>query len=515
MRPSSLGYVFLLAVMGCAPAQQAGSATVIAAPLPLESRPLLVVHANAGTWLAADVARVRFEIETLSATPEEAARLASVGVQKLVQALSSVVAETEISTGEVALKPAYSLEPENAPSSWTASVVSHRATIVVRVLNLPPANALSVYRAGIAAGATAGGITLDRKACSDTLEALRNQALSTALARARRIAKSAGGRVGALYRVKEDSATCGGHDRWIITTRLTPDESNTAPMPVLAIPELGAATPHQKLWAHVQTTLVYELASDSELPAGEAPGEVHLGLTRVAHAGTKDVEATVSVRARVMDADPSVALKKATAAMDSVVQGMRRDGLTDDELRGVEAQLQTLTTRAQRGKHVVWAPGSYIAESQATITTKRFAELGRWLALAPQLGATGLEGPSYRMLDAEPVIDRALEFATLQAAADAKRMASAAGQRLRTPTHVRIQSGWLSESDPLRMFIEELGTYTGYGSGAGGFRSSAVTLRPDAAFPPVTILPPTLYANGNVAIGFALTPEETHGTGPR
>jgi uncharacterized protein YggE len=495
----------------CVPAQRGAPATVIAAPLPLESRPLLVVHANAGTWLAADVARVRFEIETLSGTPEEAARLASVGVQQLVQGLAGVVAKSEISTGDVSLKPAYSLEPDGAPSSWTASVVSHRATIVVRVLNLPPESALAVYRAGIAAGANAGGITLDRKACSDTLEALRNRALSIALARARRIAKSAGGRVGALYRVKEDSATCGEGDDWIISTRLALDESNTTPRPVLAIPELGAATPQQRLWAGVQTTLVYELASDGVLPAGEAPGEVHLGLTRVAHASTKDVEATVSVRARVVDADPSVALMKATAAMDSVVQGMRRDGLSDEELRGVDARLQARTMKVQRGKHLVWAPRNYIAESQVTITTKRFAELGRWLALAPQLGATGLEGPSYEMLDAEPIIDRALEFATLQAAADAKRMASAAGQRLRAPTHVRIQSGWLSESDPLRMFIEELGSYSSYGRGAGGFHSSRVQLRPDAAFPPVTILPPTLYANGNVAIGFALTPE--HGTG--
>jgi hypothetical protein len=87
--------------IGCAPAQTVPPATLIATPLPLESRPLLVVHANAGQWLPADVAHVRFEVEALSATPEEAARLASVGVQKLVQGLSSVVPQTEISAADV------------------------------------------------------------------------------------------------------------------------------------------------------------------------------------------------------------------------------------------------------------------------------------------------------------------------------------------------------------------------------------------------------------------------------
>ena len=101
------------------------------------------------------------------------------------------------------------------------------------------------------------------------------------------------------------------------------------------------------------------------------------------------------------------------------------------------------------------------------------------------------------------MLDRALAAAAAQAKTDASVLAHAAGQQPRAPTHIRAACGWLSETDPLRRFVEELGAFSGYRRLAGT-GSVADELQPDAAFPDVTILPPARHAPGEIAIGFAL-----------
>ena len=44
---------------------------------------------------------------------------------------------------------------------------------------------------------------------------------------------------------------------------------------------------------------VYELRAPGVIPAGQAPGEVHMGLARVRRVSTTEVVASVNVRARV------------------------------------------------------------------------------------------------------------------------------------------------------------------------------------------------------------------------
>jgi len=481
---------------------------ILSGPVPLESRPLLSVQASASSPLDADAANLSLTVDTVKPTSDEAVRSAALVTQGVVSALRAVVAASSISTSEASLIGVHSVPPTPAPDDFHGVLLAYRARIAIDVNGVDPARAMTALRAGMASGATGATISLERKACNDALRELRARALRSALARASTIAARAGGRLGVLYRVKEEHSECPVHTEPIVSVQLRTRDNSAEPAPVLAMPELGAALPHRKLAAQVRMLLVYELASDVQAPSTQAPGEVHLGLTQIAHAGTNDVKGTVSIRARVIDADPTAALQKAGAIMDKVTQALRSDGLSDEELVAGTALIEARTKIVAQGVNLVRVPRDYIAESNITITTRRFPELGRWLSTAGRLGATGLEGPTYEMVDPEPMLDSALEFATTQIAADAVLMAQSAGQQLRAPTHVRMQGGWLSESDPLRQFIEELGTYTGYGRGAGGFHGRDAELKPDAAFPPVTILPPKLYAEGDIAIGFALQPNK-------
>ena len=491
----------LVLLCGCAASREPGASLPA---IPLESRPLLAVRAEASTTLAPDVARIAFEVDAVAKTSEEAVRDAARRTQALVKALEAMTPRDQISTGEVIVAEAYSEAPTPRPGDFVAAVVGHWARLHVRVKDVRPQDATAIFRSGLASGATSGVVTLSRKACRDTLKTLRIEALENALQRARLVASNAGAQLGALYQLKENAVECADLSEEVLEASVALDESGEGISPIVTVPELGAVAARTVLHPRVEVLLVYQLTSDTTVPSGEAPGEVHLGLTRTFHAESREVVGTVTIRARAAAADPSSALQRAVSTMNTVTQALRAAGLTDEELFGSDAQVDTRTVFASRAGHLARVPHDYVGESRITIATRRFDELGRWLRLAAQSGATGLDGPTYELAEPERVLDRALAAAAAQAKTDAGVLARAAGQQPRAPTHIRASCGWLSETDPLRRFVEDLGSYGGFGSRSVRVATAEDELQPDGAFPDVAILPPARHAPGEIAIGFAL-----------
>ncbi len=513
-RSAFLNSLLVLSLGACSASGGLREVTVVSGPLPLEQRPVLAVQATASRAIAPDSAEIDLTIVVHKPDESSATRAALERSQALMKALASVTAGAELSTSKTTTRALWSERP-NAPvyededdrateetRAWKAKLLGSRGEAKLHIARASLQALPAIVEAALQGGASVVAVRLVRSDCAQVLQELRLRALELARERAHRAAQASSTRLGTLYQLKESNAECAemSVEALSIACGTAMDDLSTpAPLRIQGLARLALSA---RVSARIDVALVYQLISEASPPSGEAPGEVHLGLERSAEASSREVYADLTLRARVVDADPQAALQSAIDRMANVRAALLAAGAMEGELEGGAVSLITSPRFDRERDHVIRRVAGYSAQTELKLRSKRFAELSRFIALAGQHGATGFDGPEYTLAHQTEVESAAAERAVREAIDAAKLLASSAQRDIRTVTQIRLGT-WLSDPDPLYEFLHGAADDSAYGRGAGGYRQSARVARPDGPFPAIEIHPPTLSASAAASLGFA------------
>ncbi len=223
----------------------------------------------------------------------------------------------------------------------------------------------------------------------------------------------------------------------------------------------------------------------SLLPGVAHAQEVDYTNTVTVAAGAKvEIEAdiaTLTIGVRGAGQEATVATRRVASKTQSVLEALRRVGVTEEELSTGGVRLSRVTDR--KGNFV-----RYVATASIKVKTERLDDLGRIIDAAVAGGATSLRGLDYDVKDRSAAVDQALRDAMAFARDKATALAEADGRQVG-------EAIVISEFDsrpPRSASVEVQGAVLEGSSRDGGA----------AAFIP--LVPPTLSAQARITVTFEL-----------
>ena len=164
----------------------------------------------------------------------------------------------------------------------------------------------------------------------------------------------------------------------------------------------------------------------ADVPVAEVP---HIEVRGEAMVRTAPdlVELTVTVVSQERDAQR--ALNTNTSRVDAIRKALNGIGLSNDELRTGQFQLQPQWSQPPQNPGPQWRPVivGFVIEHQVLVRTKKLTLAGRILSTASDAGANQIGELRFSLADPAPQRAEAIRQATRNAIADARNIAGAAG----------------------------------------------------------------------------------------
>lgn len=155
-------------------------------------------------------------------------------------------------------------------------------------------------------------------------------------------------------------------------------------------------------------------------------------LNTVSAAGTGDAsaapdEAEMSFGVVVRDPKADEALKKASAAADTIIAAVKKAGVASED---VQTQNLSVYPEYRDGKDSTLQITGYTANVSVRAKIRDIEKVGEVIAAASGAGANEISGPTFTLSDEAPARDEAIEKAIEDARRRAEVMAKAVGKRL-------------------------------------------------------------------------------------
>lgn len=174
----------------------------------------------------------------------------------------------------------------------------------------------------------------------------------------------------------------------------------------------------------------FTAAARAEAPAAQVSTPAQITVTGEGQVQRSPDIATLSLGVTTQGKTAAEAMTANNAALAAVMERLTKAGISGRDLQTTNLSLNPNWSQSSSQPNAAAEISSYTASNQLTVTIRKLDTLGQVLDAAITDGANTLNGLSFGLAEAKPVIDEARKAAVADAQARAALLVEAAGAKL-------------------------------------------------------------------------------------